>query len=68
MRHDVGGKTPLVTIVTGADRREDTLVRYRGILPQADSTLTTSAISCVVPVLVCCDLIINTRERRLHNG
>jgi hypothetical protein len=25
-----------VTIVTGPDRRDDTLARYRGILPQAE--------------------------------
>jgi hypothetical protein len=27
---------PRVTIVTGPDRREETLARYRGILPQAE--------------------------------
>jgi hypothetical protein len=36
MRHDVGGVAPRVTIVTGPDRREETLARYRGILPQAE--------------------------------
>ena len=36
VRHDVGGKAPLVTVVTGPDRREETLARYRGILPQAE--------------------------------
>jgi hypothetical protein len=36
VRHDVGGKVPRVTIVTGPDRREETLARYRGILPQAE--------------------------------
>jgi hypothetical protein len=36
VRHDVGGEAPLVTIVTGSDRREETLARYRGILPQAE--------------------------------
>ena len=36
MRQDVGGKPPVATIVTGPDRREETLVRYRGILPQAE--------------------------------
>jgi SIR2-like domain len=36
VRHDVGGEAPLVTIVTGPDRREETLARYRGILPQAE--------------------------------
>lgn len=35
LRTDVGGKTPAVTIVTGPDRREETLGRYQGILPQA---------------------------------
>lgn len=35
VRHDVGGEAPLVTIVIGPDRREETLSRYRGILPQA---------------------------------
>jgi hypothetical protein len=36
VRHDVGGEAPRVTIVTGPDRREETLSRYRGILPQAE--------------------------------
>ena len=36
MRHDVGGEAPQVTIVTGPDRRAETLARYRGILPQAE--------------------------------
>jgi hypothetical protein len=36
VRHDVGGEAPLVTIVTGSGRREETLARYRGILPQAE--------------------------------
>jgi hypothetical protein len=36
VRHDVGGEAPVVTIVTGPDRREETLARYRGILPQAE--------------------------------
>jgi hypothetical protein len=36
VRHDVGGGAPLVTIVTGPDRRDETLARYRGILPQAE--------------------------------
>ena len=36
MRHDVGGEAPRVTIVTGSDRRAETLARYRGILPQAE--------------------------------
>jgi hypothetical protein len=36
VRHDVGGDAPHVTIVTGPDRREETLARYRGILPQAE--------------------------------
>jgi hypothetical protein len=36
VRHDVGREAPLVTVVTGPDRREDTLARYRGILPQAE--------------------------------
>jgi hypothetical protein len=36
VRHDVGGEAPLVTIVTGSDRRVETLARYRGILPQAE--------------------------------
>jgi hypothetical protein len=36
VRHDVGGAPPRVTIVTGPDRREETLARYRGILPQAE--------------------------------
>jgi hypothetical protein len=35
VRHDVGGEDPVVAIVTGADRREETLARYQGILPQA---------------------------------
>ena len=35
VRHDAGGKAPLVTIVTGKERREETLARYQGILPQA---------------------------------
>ena len=35
MRQDVGGEAPLVTIVTGPDGREETLSRYRGILPKA---------------------------------
>lgn len=35
VRHDIGHEAPLVTIVTGPDRREETLSRYRGILPQA---------------------------------
>ena len=35
VRHDIGGTAPVVTIVTGPDRREETLARYRGILPQA---------------------------------
>ena len=36
MRHDVGGEAPQVTIVTGPDRRAETLARYRRILPQAE--------------------------------
>lgn len=36
VRNDVGGKAPRVAIVTGPDRREETLARYRGILPQAE--------------------------------
>ena len=36
VRHDVGGEAPAVTIVTGRDRREETLSHYRGILPQAE--------------------------------
>ncbi len=36
VRHDVGGQPPVVRIVTGPDRREETLLRYRGILPQAE--------------------------------
>jgi hypothetical protein len=36
VRHDLGGAPPEVTVVTGADRREETLARYRGILPQAE--------------------------------
>ena len=35
LRQDVGGKDPVVTIVTGPDRRDETLARYQGILPQA---------------------------------
>jgi|GEM_PF-1060005 len=36
VRRDLGGKDPVVTIVTGPDRRKETLARYRGILPQAE--------------------------------
>jgi hypothetical protein len=36
VRHDVGGQPPRVTIVTGPTRREETLARYQGILPQAE--------------------------------
>jgi hypothetical protein len=36
VREDVAAGPPLVTIVTGPDSREDTLSRYRGILPQAE--------------------------------
>jgi hypothetical protein len=36
VRHDVGGDAPRVTVVTGGDRRDETLARYRIILPQAD--------------------------------
>jgi hypothetical protein len=36
VRHDVGGKAPIVAIVTGKERREETLARYQGILPQAE--------------------------------
>lgn len=36
VRHDVGEEAPQVTIVTGPDRREETLARYRGLLPQAE--------------------------------
>lgn len=36
MRHDIGGEDPIVRIVTGADRRDETRARYRGILPQAE--------------------------------
>jgi hypothetical protein len=35
MRHDLGGSTPHVTVVTGDDGRDATLARYRAILPQA---------------------------------
>jgi hypothetical protein len=35
VRHDLGGGAPAVTVVTGPTRREETLARYRGILPQA---------------------------------
>lgn len=36
MRQDLGGEASLVTIITGPDHREQTLARYRGILPQAE--------------------------------
>lgn len=36
VRHDLRKGAPLVTIVTGPDRAEETLARYRGILPQAE--------------------------------
>ncbi|MEO7394653.1 MAG: SIR2 family protein [Chitinophagaceae bacterium] len=35
MRHDLGGEAPLVKIITGPYQREQTLSRYKGILPQA---------------------------------
>lgn len=35
VRHDLGGEAPAVRIVTGRSRREETLARYQGILPQA---------------------------------
>jgi hypothetical protein len=36
VRHDIGLPAPRVTIVTGSTRRDETLARYRGILPQAE--------------------------------
>jgi hypothetical protein len=36
MRHDIGGEAPQVTVVTGPDRREETLARYRGLFPRAE--------------------------------
>jgi len=36
VRHDLGEAGPVVTIVTGPHAREETLARYRGILPQAE--------------------------------
>lgn len=36
MRHDLGGDGPRVTLVTGPNRRDETLARYRGILFRAE--------------------------------
>lgn len=35
VRRDLGREDPVVTIVTGQNHREQTLARYKGILPQA---------------------------------
>jgi SIR2-like protein len=36
MRHDLRHEAPRVTIITGPHRREETLARYQGLLPQAE--------------------------------
>ena len=35
MRHDIRGSAPRVTVVSGPSRRDETLARYRSILPPA---------------------------------